>query len=134
MYRCRLGLSEHEAHLFDDLGIGLDKVLQFLIDGSLPEQPRPVRSVIEHRGNVVHRAVRHAMHAGDILQGGLELHRGEGSRGEDPSAAGRIVPLFEILLDLLTAVGGIVYIDIGERCMSSRYQSFVHKTIRHRYR
>ena len=130
MYRCCPGLSEQQPHLLDHLRVGPDKVLQFSVPRRLPEQPRPVRPVVEHGGDVVHRAVRHAVYAGDILQGRLELHRGEGPCGENPPAATGVVPLLEVLLDLLTAVRGVVDVDIRQGGVASLHQSLPDKGVR----
>ena len=46
----------------------------------------------------------------------------------------RIIPFFEILLDLLPAVGSIVHVDIRQSRVASRHQSLVDKGVRNRQR
>ena len=111
-YGGRFGLSEQSLHVLDDQRIGLDKVPKFSVGGSLSEQSCPVRAVIYHGGNIVHDGVRHAVYACHVLQGGFQFHRGKGAGGKDTLAAVRVVPFFQVILDLLPPVGGIVDIYI----------------------
>ena len=54
------------------------------------------------------------MHAADVLQAGFELHGRESPGREDPLPPFDIVAALQILLDLLTTVGLIIDIDVGQ--------------------
>lgn len=74
------------------------------------------------------------MYACHVLQGGFQFHRGKGAGGKDTLAAVRVVPFFQVILDLLSPVGGIVDIYIWQRSVAAFRQSFVHKGIHDRQR
>ena len=67
------------------------------------------------------------MYACHVLQGGFQFHRGKGAGGKDTLAAVRVVPFFQVILDLLPPVGGIVDIYVRQRSVAAFCQSFVHK-------
>ena len=118
MYGGRFGLSEQSLHVLDDQRIGLDKVPKFPVGCSLSEQSCPVRAVIYHGGDIIHDGVRHAVYACHVLQGGFQFHRGKGAGGKDTLAAVRVVPFFQVILDLLPPVGGIVDIYVRQRSLA----------------
>ena len=67
---------------------------------------------VKKSGNKKHDGVRLAVYACHVLQGGFQFHRGKGAGGKDTLAAVRVVPFFQVILDLLPPVGGIVDIYI----------------------
>ena len=58
------------------------------------------------------------------LQGGFQFHRGKGAGGKDTLAAVRVVPFFQVILDLLPPVGGIVDIYVRQRSVAKVTKSF----------
>ena len=104
VYGSRLGLAKHHTHVFDNLRIPLDKIIELAVGAGKLKKSCPVRRIVQHSGDVVDDVVRYSVHPRHIFQGSLQLHGCERARRKNPLTSINVVSFFKVILDFLPAV------------------------------